>query len=125
MSKQRTLIEFPNGIKRGLITRYYIPKYMHQYFFQDTVIHYPGGSIDVPYVDRCQLCDTLFLDATKPLPMGCQSLEVNKAFGYMAKICVDCSWYIEQAKGSTDIPKSISLKLDQGHRPKRLVNLIN
>ncbi|QLF83427.1 hypothetical protein SEA_NICEHOUSE_214 [Rhodococcus phage NiceHouse] len=116
-----------DGTKCNTISRYYVPQYVTEYFDGESSIYdkKTQETISVPHTEVCQLCDREFdRQRTGRSAIACQYLKINKEFGYVAKICRDCYYWIEQQLGTTAIPKSVKETLDAGHKPVRFDYLI-
>lgn len=120
-------IRFSDGESVKVMNRFTIPNWLDRYLEEECVIFDERDDLPttVPHVEHCQLCLRDFEEATKSRPQLCRHSPINREFGYVAKICVDCLYYIERELGLEAIPKSIKATLDSGHRVKMLEHLIN
>ena len=112
----------------GIFNQYMIPYWMTQYLDGESVIYVKrtDETVYVPHVVACQLCDRNFNECTKPTALLCQNARINREFGYVAKICIDCFYWIENQRGRhEDTPKTVRKTLEAGHQPKRFDYLVN
>ena len=118
----RYVIELPSGELANLLSRYHIPTWMVEYFQGECYItdNETREIIHVPDVQHCQACGRLFTEATRSSPVTCTESKVNQHFGYVAKICIDCYYYINGSAA----PKSVQKALDKGHKPRIVESLL-
>lgn len=107
-----------SGAERGLVNKWTIPNTFLQYLEEDCVIIDADSVTHVPYVDRCQACDSLFVEATHPAQNFCRYQFINQHYGYVAKICVDCNWLLSYRAGNHNVPKSVMKTINAGHSLK-------
>ena len=104
----------------GLVSQYFIPRWLAtSYLDRNSTIFYPDGEVKVPTPECCQLCDRSFDEAIRPLRCLCSNIVVNHAIGYVAKICVDCVYYL-RVRGGGSAPDSIRKLIDAGFKPNML-----
>lgn len=104
----------------GLVSRYAIPRWLAPaYLDRSSTIFHPNGSTKVPSLGSCQLCDRPFDEAIRTLRCLCSDLTINHAIGYVAKICVDCVYYLRVSGGGM-APTSIQKRIDAGFKPNML-----
>lgn len=114
-------ITFWDDHSEGLISKYHIPMHLTRYFDGESVIYDSQDETPtyVPHTEVCQLCDRDFRSASRLEPQFCQYNPINREFGYVAKICRDCYYWIEHKLGSKSLPKSTKQAISSGHKPVR------
>lgn len=120
-------IVFSDDTTIKCLSRFAIPYWLTQYLVDECVIYDDKAEdpIYVPEVEECQLCFREFGQATMPRPQLCQYTPINHEFDYVAKICVDCYYFIELKLGSRSVPRSVMKTLEAGHQIKKFDYLLD
>lgn len=117
------------GQRFKLVTQYGIQPYLKLDYIKNPVrmfCHTSKGLImyDIPNGDYCQGCDRAAEDCPGDRLLICNSLLINKLYGYPIKICVWCKYWIMVRfdKYPLDkVPRVLRDELRSGHTAKNVV----
>lgn len=111
------------GKQHRIMTRWSIPKYLWDQYCNSDLVIYDGEFTEVFNSDGCRGCGRSYSDASSAARQPCPVLEVNKAFGFVIPICIDCYWFILSLSG-TPVPRTIQEVMDNGFRPYKIYDLL-
>lgn len=110
-----------NGRLYRLINKYVIPPGLQDdYCNSDITINGPEGRQTFYHTGICPLCDRKYEEAFNDQPKICPSLEINKRYDHVIRICSDCFFYIRWEEGDESIPYPAAAVIQAGFVPKRL-----
>ena len=96
-----------------------LPRVLDRYLTETVTFTGDNLSLTVYWTGKCVTCGTDYEDASRPQPMFCPSVKLNRHFGYVLRVCRECYYYIEKSPA----PRSVAERLAKGHTP-RLVTAI-
>lgn len=106
------------------MNRWVVPRWLvDEYCNNDVVVADQNEVKHVDYTDYCRGCDRKYKKATKPTRQCSNSSTVNRHFGFVVPLCIDCYWYIEWCAGGV-VPPSIGKLIHAGFRPKNIDHLL-
>lgn len=119
-----------NNKTHKLMNRWTIPPHLEETYCSGNVIIQDGKEIIELFEEvSCRGCGREYEKATKPkhaerpIILCCNESEVNRHFGFVVPVCIDCYYYMQWLKGQK-IPKSIQKRIDEGFVPYKIRDLI-
>lgn len=121
----KTIFEI-NGREIGSFTRYAVPAGVRfAYSMADTVVVRDGDTvIHLSKAENCELCDRDREELPASTLLACTNTQVNKAFGYPARICVYCTYWIMVNLGNYSEDKVPSKIRQTMSRPKYMDKIL-
>ena len=113
-----------------VMNRWTIPPHLEDaYCSGNVIIQDSDGIIELFEETLCRACGRDYEHATKPkyaekpIILCCNNSEVNRSFGFVVPVCIDCFYYMQWLKGQK-VPKSIKKRIDEGFVPYKIQGLI-
>ena len=114
----------------NVMNRWAIPPHLEDAYCSGNVIIQEGEDIIELFEEgTCRGCGRYHKDiiqpkyAEKPILLCCTNKEVNRYFGYVVPVCIDCFYYMEYRR-DRKIPKSIKKRIEAGFVPYKIYDLI-
>lgn len=112
------------GQSHKVMNRWCIPRYLEDAYCQNDVVIRDGDEIIEVFASHvCAGCGRKYSEASRPTRLLCNNDAVNRHFGYVVPICVDCYWFL-QSLLDQPVPRTIREVLEQGFRPRKIWELI-
>lgn len=124
-----TTMTVNNKVTR-LLNRWTIPPKLVEAYCSGNVIIQDGDEIIELFEEReCRTCGRDYEAASRPkcaerpIILCCDNSEVNRSFGYVVPVCVDCFYYMQWLRGQK-VPAKIQKRIDEGFTPYKIRDLI-
>lgn len=113
-------VVFLDGKQYNIISRWAIPDHLVGKYCNAEVVEVCdiSGATEFHNGDNCRGCGRKYSAATVDTRLCSNNSTVNRAFGYVVPLCIDCYYYLQWEKGYTLIPPTVMEKLEDGHYPK-------
>lgn len=114
-----------DGKSYNVASRYMIPPNMAEKYCTAEIVEIRDreGAVEFTNGNHCRGCGRNYTDATVPTRLCCNSSSVNKHFGYVVPLCVDCYYYIQWDKGQP-VNKHLRALYEKGFLPSRIYDYI-